>query len=162
MGRLEGKIALITGSNSGVGEQTAKEFVKEGAKVIICARREEALNEAKKALEEMGGEVLSVRADIANKADVENLFHAIEENTEGSTSLSTMQVCSITISIRFQITRTKTSTGSSLSIRKERCKSQEEHLSSWKKKAREPSSMSPLLPANTVVAELSMSQLRVL
>ncbi len=79
MGRLEGKVALITGSNSGVGEQTAKEFVKEGAKVVICARREEQLSAAKKVLEEMGGDVLSVRADIANLDDVENLFRAIEE-----------------------------------------------------------------------------------
>ena len=43
MKRLEGKVCLITVSNSGVGEESAVSFVKEGAKVIICARREEPL-----------------------------------------------------------------------------------------------------------------------
>lgn len=79
MGRLENKVTLITGSNSGVGEETAKAFVKEGAKVIICARREEQLSEAKKMLEEMGGDVLAVRADIAKQEDVDHLFSEIEK-----------------------------------------------------------------------------------
>ena len=45
MDRLKGKVAIITGGNSGVGEATAKMFAKEGATVVITARREAALEE---------------------------------------------------------------------------------------------------------------------
>ena len=45
MGRVEGKIAVITGGNSGVGAAAARLFAKEGATVVITARREAALNE---------------------------------------------------------------------------------------------------------------------
>lgn len=77
--RLEGKVALITGSNSGVGEETAREFVKEGAKVIICARRKDALEKTKEELLKMGGEVLDVVCDISKDEDVRHLFEEIEK-----------------------------------------------------------------------------------
>lgn len=79
MKRLEGKVCLITGSNSGVGEESAVSFVKEGAKVIICARREEPLLTAKAKLEELGGEVLAVKCDIAKQEDVDHMFEEIEK-----------------------------------------------------------------------------------
>ncbi|UII20927.1 glucose 1-dehydrogenase [Fulvivirga ligni] len=60
MKRLEGKVALITGGNSGIGLATAKLFVQEGAKVVITGRRQEALNEA---IKEIGGDAVAVLAD---------------------------------------------------------------------------------------------------
>ncbi len=80
MKRLEGKVAVITGSNSGVGEETAKLFAKEGCKVVICARRVEALKKAEDAIKALGGEVLSLPTDISKKEDVENLFKTAVEH----------------------------------------------------------------------------------
>lgn len=77
--RLEGKVALITGSNSGVGEEVARTFVKEGAKVVICARRKDALIRAKEELLALGGDVLEVVCDISKEEDVNHLFEAIKE-----------------------------------------------------------------------------------
>ena len=65
MGALDGKIAIVTGGTSGIGEGIAKAFVSEGAKVVIAGRREEE----GRALEKRLG-VRFVRADVANEADV--------------------------------------------------------------------------------------------
>ncbi len=61
MGKLEGKIALITGGTSGIGLATAKEFVNEGAYVFITGRRDAELAAAVKAI---GSQVISVQADV--------------------------------------------------------------------------------------------------
>jgi len=63
MGKLDGKVALITGANSGIGLATAKLFVQEGAKVAITGRRQDALDEAAK---EIGGDVKAILADAAD------------------------------------------------------------------------------------------------
>ena len=63
MGKLDGKVALITGGNSGIGLATAKLFVKEGARVVITGRREEALDQA---ASEIGGDVKTILADAAD------------------------------------------------------------------------------------------------
>ena len=68
MGRLEGKVAIITGGNSGIGAKCAEMFEKEGAKVVISARREAQLNEVAAKILADGGEVMSVTCDIS-KAD---------------------------------------------------------------------------------------------
>lgn len=73
MGRLDGKVAIITGSNSGVGAATAKLFVKEGAKVVISARRLPQLEDVAEEIRGNGGEVLVVQTDVSKKEDVENL-----------------------------------------------------------------------------------------
>ena len=65
MGALDGKIAIVTGATSGIGEGIAKAFVSEGAKVVIAARREDE----GRALEQQLG-VRFVRTDVANEADV--------------------------------------------------------------------------------------------
>ena len=73
MGRLEGKVAVITGGNSGVGAATAKLFAKEGAKVVISARREAQLEAVAAEIREAGGEVLPVVTDISKKGDADKL-----------------------------------------------------------------------------------------
>ena len=73
MGRLEGKVAIITGSNSGVGAATAKLFAKEGAKVVISARRLPQLEEVADEIRAAGGEVLVVQTDVSKVEDCENL-----------------------------------------------------------------------------------------
>ena len=75
MGKLEGKIALITGGNSGIGLATAKEFVNEGAYVFITGRRDPELAAAVK---EIGRNVSSVQGDASNLGDLDRLFALIK------------------------------------------------------------------------------------
>jgi NAD(P)-dependent dehydrogenase (short-subunit alcohol dehydrogenase family) len=75
MGKLEGKIALITGGNSGIGLATAKQFVKEGAYVVITGRREPELSAAVK---EIGRKVTGIPGDVANLGDLDRLFAQIK------------------------------------------------------------------------------------
>ena len=67
MGRLDGKVAMITGGNSGIGECTALLFAKEGAKVVISARRVAQLEAVAEKIKAEGGEVLVVPCDISEK-----------------------------------------------------------------------------------------------
>jgi NAD(P)-dependent dehydrogenase (short-subunit alcohol dehydrogenase family) len=76
MGKLEGKIALITGGNSGIGLTTAKQFVTEGAYVFITGRRDPELDSAVK---EIGKNVTSIQGDISNLDDLDNLFAQIKQ-----------------------------------------------------------------------------------
>ncbi len=73
MARLEGKVAIVTGGNSGVGAATAELFAKEGAKVVISARRLPQLEEVAEKIRANGGEVLVVQADVSKVEDCENL-----------------------------------------------------------------------------------------
>jgi NAD(P)-dependent dehydrogenase (short-subunit alcohol dehydrogenase family) len=75
MGKVEGKIALITGGNSGIGLATAKQFVNEGAYVFITGRRDQELAAA--ALE-IGRNVTGVQGDVANIGDLDRLFARIK------------------------------------------------------------------------------------
>src|SRR5712692_9313902 len=75
MGKLEGKIALVTGGNSGIGLATAKQFVNEGAYVFITGRRDAELAAAVK---EIGRNVTAVRGDVSNLGDLDRLFAQIE------------------------------------------------------------------------------------
>ena len=67
--RLDGKVAIITGGNSGIGKATALLFAKEGAKVVITARREKQLQKVSEEILTMGGNVLAVASDISNPAE---------------------------------------------------------------------------------------------
>ncbi|HJP20279.1 MAG TPA: SDR family NAD(P)-dependent oxidoreductase [Alphaproteobacteria bacterium] len=71
MSRLAGKIAIITGATSGIGERSVEIFVEEGAQVVFCGRREE-LGEA--LAERIGPKAEFIRADVAVEDDVANLI----------------------------------------------------------------------------------------
>src|SRR2546427_225527 len=74
MGKLEGKIALITGGNSGIGLATAKRFVTEGAYVFITGRRDRELA----AVKEVGKNLTGVQGDVSNLSDLDRLFAQIK------------------------------------------------------------------------------------
>jgi len=71
MGKLEGKIALITGGNSGIGLATATRFVNAGAYTFITGRR---VPELAAAVEKIGRNVTSVQGDVADLPDLDRLF----------------------------------------------------------------------------------------
>src|ERR1700677_593210 len=75
MRKLEGKIALITGGNSGIGLATAKQFVEEGAYVFITGGRVPELTAATKTI---GKQVVGVRGDVSNPNDLDHLFAQIK------------------------------------------------------------------------------------
>ena len=77
MDRLKGKVAVITGGNSGVGEATAKLFAKEGAVVVITARREAALTKVAEEIKAAGGEAFAVSTDISKPEDPERLMELV-------------------------------------------------------------------------------------
>jgi NAD(P)-dependent dehydrogenase (short-subunit alcohol dehydrogenase family) len=75
MGKLEGKVAVITGGSSGLALASAKRFVEEGAYVFIVGRRQEALDEAVKLI---GRNVTGVRGDVSNLDDLDRLFDTVK------------------------------------------------------------------------------------
>jgi NAD(P)-dependent dehydrogenase (short-subunit alcohol dehydrogenase family) len=79
-GKLEGKVALITGGNSGIGLATAKQFVNEGAYVFINGRREAELAAAKK---QIGKNVTAIQGDVSNLDDLDRLFAQIRKEKGG-------------------------------------------------------------------------------
>jgi NAD(P)-dependent dehydrogenase (short-subunit alcohol dehydrogenase family) len=74
--KLEGKVAVITGGNSGIGLAAAQEFSRRGAKVVISGRDEKTLAEAAASL---GGDTLAVRADVSRLGDLDVLFARTRE-----------------------------------------------------------------------------------
>jgi len=76
VGKLDGKIALITGGNSGIGLATAKRFVQEGAYVFITGRRQSNLDEAVK---QIGANITGIQGDVAKLADLDRLFAQIRD-----------------------------------------------------------------------------------
>ena len=71
MSKLAGKIAVVTGGNSGIGLATAKLFATEGAKVIITGRRQAELDAA---VAEIGGNVVGIQGDVSKLADLDKLY----------------------------------------------------------------------------------------
>jgi NAD(P)-dependent dehydrogenase (short-subunit alcohol dehydrogenase family) len=77
MKRFEGKVALVTGGNSGIGKAAALAFAKEGAKVVIAARRENLGQSVVREIEKEAGEALFIKTDVTSPTDVENLFKGV-------------------------------------------------------------------------------------
>jgi len=79
-GKLEGKVAIITGGNSGIGRASSKYFAREGAKVVIGARNEETGNSIVKEIKEDGrGDALFVKIDVSQPNDVKRLVNVTLE-----------------------------------------------------------------------------------
>ena len=74
MGKLNDKIALVTGGNSGIGLATAQRFAREGATVVITGRRRQVLDEA---VGQIGGNALGICADASRLADIDALYQRI-------------------------------------------------------------------------------------
>jgi NAD(P)-dependent dehydrogenase (short-subunit alcohol dehydrogenase family) len=75
-GRFAGKVVLITGATSGIGEGTAYAFAKEGAKVFFCGRRENLGKQVEAKIKNFGGEATYFKADVRNEAEVKNFVDA--------------------------------------------------------------------------------------
>lgn len=71
--KLKDKVAVITGASSGIGEATAELLAKQGAKVVLAARRKDRLEELKKKIEADGGTALVVETDVTDRKDLEKL-----------------------------------------------------------------------------------------
>ena len=76
---LKGKVALITGGNSGIGRATAQVFAREGAKVVIAARNAERGEEVVKEIQKSGGEAFFVTTDVSESEQIENLVNKTVE-----------------------------------------------------------------------------------
>src|SRR5258705_12618921 len=76
MGRLEGKVAVITGGNSGIGLATAKEFKEQGARVVITGRDHQTLDDAKTAI---GGNVFALLSDTAILTAIDKIFGEVKD-----------------------------------------------------------------------------------
>ena len=74
MSILEGRVAVVTGASSGIGEACAVAFAAKGAKVVLAARRAERLASLVDRIERAGGEALAVATDVTDEAAVDDLF----------------------------------------------------------------------------------------
>src|SRR5450432_2946472 len=76
MNKLDGKVAVITGGNSGIGLATAQRFIADGAYVFITGRRQSELDAAVKLI---GKNVTAVQGDVSNLADLDRLYATVKQ-----------------------------------------------------------------------------------
>lgn len=77
--RLDGKVAIITGAGTGIGETAARTFAREGAKVLLVGRREPPLRANAEAINAAGGEALVMAADVSRAIDADAVVrHAVD------------------------------------------------------------------------------------
>ena len=102
MGKLDGKVALITGSTSGMGRETAYLFAKEGAKVVVTGRNEERARAVVDKIKADGGEAIYVLADTSDLSSPKKIFDAVMDaygtidvlmNNAGMLSLAQFDTC---------------------------------------------------------------------
>ena len=77
--KLDGQVAVITGSGRGIGRAIALAYAREGAKLALAARNESELQEAVSAVSELGAEAIAVRTDVTSQQDTERLAHRVVE-----------------------------------------------------------------------------------
>ena len=83
MGKLDGKVALITGASSGIGEATAVALANEGASVALAARRGDRLSDLAEKIEADGGKALPVEIDVSDHARVEAMIGEVTGSLGG-------------------------------------------------------------------------------
>ena len=76
MARPTGKVAVVTGGNSGIGLATAQRFHEEGAQVVISGRDQKTLDQAVKTI---GGDIIAIRADVSKLADLDRLYKTVAD-----------------------------------------------------------------------------------
>src|SRR3984893_9899768 len=76
MGRLSGKVAIVTGASSGIGRATAKLFAHEGAKVVVAARRQAELDSLVAEIAAYGGEAIALAGDVRSENFAQSLVSA--------------------------------------------------------------------------------------
>jgi NADP-dependent 3-hydroxy acid dehydrogenase YdfG len=74
-GSLTGKVAVITGASSGIGEATAIALAAQGASIVVAARREDRLKSLAKRITDQGGKALTIVADVADEAHANEIIH---------------------------------------------------------------------------------------
>ena len=79
MKRLEGKVAIVTGANSGIGKATAELFAREGADLVLAARRLDKLQEVEAYAASQGVRAISVATDVSKPEDCHRLVEAAVE-----------------------------------------------------------------------------------
>ena len=76
MKRLQGKVAVVTGGNSGIGLASAQRLKEEGAKVAITGRSQKTLDEAVKLL---GNDILAIQSDVSKSGEIEKVYEAVSK-----------------------------------------------------------------------------------
>jgi NAD(P)-dependent dehydrogenase (short-subunit alcohol dehydrogenase family) len=80
MGRLENKVAIVTGAGTGIGEAIAKRFAQEGAKVVVCGFPEDPVDDTVKSIKEEGGEAVAFKGDISEEANARACVQTAVDN----------------------------------------------------------------------------------
>jgi NADP-dependent 3-hydroxy acid dehydrogenase YdfG len=78
-GRLEGKVVVVTGASSGIGQATALALAAENAKVVVAARRADRLEELVKHISESGKEAISITADVSEEKQAQDIIHKTKD-----------------------------------------------------------------------------------